>query len=108
MSPEQLEALADRAWRRRRRYAPERTGERPVYDALVRVRTGDADAIRADLERAIAEHAKHWRYGSTLRDGDGVQTVEYSVLLRKGRTRDSIRNAIYAQCGERAVGVEVL
>ena len=108
MSAEQLEALADRAWRRRRSYAPERTGERPTYNAVVRVRTGDADSIRADLERALELHAKRWRYGSTVQDGDGVQTMEYAVQLRKGRTRDGVREAIYARCGERAVGVEVL
>ena len=108
MSAEQLEALADRAWRRRRSYAPERTGERPTYNAVVRVRTGDADAIRADLERALELHAKRWRYGSTVQDGDGVLTMEYAVQLRKGRTRDVVREAIYARCGERAVGVEVL
>ena len=108
MSAEQLEALADRAWRRRRSYAPERTGERPTYNAVVRVRTGDADAIRADLERALELHAKRWRYGSTVSDGDGVLTMEYAVQLRKGRTRDVVREAIYARCGERAVGVEVI
>ena len=107
MSAEQLEALADRAWRRRRSYAPERTGERPTYNAVVRVRTGDAEAIRADLEKALELHAKRWRYGSTTRDGDGVLTMEYAIQLRKGRTRDGVREDIYARCGERAVGVEV-
>lgn len=108
MSPEQLDALAERAWRRRRRYAPERTSERPRIDAVLRIRTGDASMVRDEVERILDEHARRWRYGGTLRDEDGVQVVEYTIQLRKGRRRDALNTAVLERCGSRATSVEVL
>ena len=108
MSPEQLDALAQRAWRRRRRYAPERTGERPRVDAVLRVRTGDAAAVRDDVEQVLDEFAKRWRYGGNLRDEDGVHVLEYTVQLRKGRQREALNAAVLERCAGRTTSVEVL
>jgi hypothetical protein len=107
MSPEQLEALAERAERRRRRYAPERTDERRV-DAVIRIRTGDASAVRDDVETVLDQFARRWRYGGTLHEEDGVQVLEYTVQLRKGQRREALNGALLERCGARTTSVEVL
>lgn len=108
MSPEQLDALAERAWRRRRDYAPERTEERPRIDAVIRIRAGDAAAVREDVERLLDDHARRWRYGGIKRDDDGVEVLEYTIQLRKGRTRDELQAALLGRCGARTTSLEVL
>ncbi|HEU4564517.1 MAG TPA: hypothetical protein VFS05_07710, partial [Gemmatimonadaceae bacterium] len=96
MAPEQLDALADRAWRRRRRQAPDLPARIPRREALhlLRVRASDVDAARGALEPALAQQVKRWRYGGVVTDADGTQTVEYTVQLRKGVTRDAVVAAL--------------
>lgn len=82
MSPEQLEALADRAWRRRKRQAADgEEPEAPKFDSLLRVRTGDPDAVRTIASRVLDDTTEMWRYGGVVHEPDGTHVVEFGIAL---------------------------
>jgi len=99
MSAEQLQAVADRAWRRARRndpQAPDRDGRR---ESLLRVRTASVAEARRVVEPALDERVKRWRYGGVVHEADGMHVVEYVVLLRREEAPESLTAAL---CGELA------
>jgi hypothetical protein len=78
MTREQLEGVAERAWRRARE-----TGDgEPSAEVRLRVRTRDVAALRSAVEPRLQEYAKQWRSGAVTPHEDG-QVVEYHVQLRK-------------------------
>lgn len=93
LSPDQLEALADRAWRRRRRMAAKKrkggqstdefsTAETAVtapFDLLLRIHVRDADAARAGIDPLLTELFPRWRFGGVVHESDGTHWVEYGV-----------------------------
>jgi hypothetical protein len=82
MSPEQLDALADRAWRRRKRYAEDGDEiERPQFDSLLRIRTRDPEAVRHVATSVLDETTARWRFGNVIHETDGTHVVEYSVAF---------------------------
>ena len=97
MSPEQLDALADRAWRRRKRYASEGDDlERPEFDALLRVRTRDPETIRQRASQVLDETTARWRYGGVIHEDEGTHVVEFSVAMgdhRPAVLKTSLRHA---------------
>lgn len=86
MSPEQLEALADRAWRRRKRNDPDLADEdsvseqAPRYDKLLRLRTVDAEGARARCEPLFPSLFSQWKFLGSVREND-VRVLEYGVTL---------------------------
>ena len=69
MSAEQLDALADRAWRRRKRSTPElEVADRPDFDTLLRVTTTDIAAAKAAAEVVLREQIKRWRFGGVVHE----------------------------------------
>ena len=86
MSPDQLEALADRAWRRRMRNDPgvkkkeAEAAERPSYNRMLRVRTVDADLAREVCEPLFDSLFSEWKYLGSVREND-VRVLEYGVTL---------------------------
>ncbi|MGH7664538.1 MAG: DUF4956 domain-containing protein, partial [Gemmatimonadaceae bacterium] len=108
MSPEQLDALADRAWRRRRRAAPD-LDEEPVsaVDTLLRVRTTDAQAAKRDVELVLREQLSAWRPGGVVHESDGTHTVEYGIALTDGVTGQALSEAIRATGAPHVLGVEL-
>jgi hypothetical protein len=90
MSPEQLEVLADRARKRRRRLAEQigvaMTGElrRPRFDGTMRiVATGDPESLKPLVEPVLTGQAKQWWLeASTVADA-GRATLLYKVRLKK-------------------------
>ena len=85
MSPEQLEALADRAWRRRKRNEPdladgEATEERPHYERMLRVRTVDVERARAMIEPRFGGLFRHWKYLGSVKEND-LRVLEYGVTM---------------------------
>lgn len=82
MAPEQLEALADRAWRRRKRNAPEaQADERPEYSYMMRLRCRDADAAKTACEPHFDRLFTRWKYMGRVKEGDGIRVLEYGVTL---------------------------
>lgn len=87
MAPDQLEALADRAWRRRKRNAPEAGAEdRPEFSHMLRVRSRDADAARGACELHFDRLFVRWKYMGRVKEGDGVRVLEYGVTLAEDVT----------------------
>jgi len=80
MSREQLEGVAERAWRRAN--AVDEAPTAPPQDMRLRIRTADQAAMRRAIELRLQEYTKQWRVG-TIEQTDGVTVVEYHVQLRK-------------------------
>ena len=107
MSAEQLQAVADRAWRRARRndpQAPDREGRR---ESLLRVRTADVAAARRVVEPALDARVKKWRYGGVVHEADGTHVVEYVVLLRKDEAPEALTAALCDGLAPHVVAAEL-
>ncbi len=87
LAPEQLEALADRAWRRRKRNAPDAADdERPEYTHMLRVHTSDAEGARTACERSFPELFSRWKYMGKAKTPDGLRVLEFGVAMVDGVT----------------------
>jgi hypothetical protein len=86
LAPEQLEALADRAWRRRKRNDPDLaddesvTEELPEFERLLRIRAADVDRARVLCEPLFDGLFKAWKFLGTVKEFD-VRVLEYGVTL---------------------------
>ncbi|MHB1298780.1 MAG: DUF4956 domain-containing protein [Gemmatimonadaceae bacterium] len=86
LAPEQLEALADRAWRRRKRNDPDLadddavTEDLPEFDRLLRIRTADVDRARELCEARFATLFKGWKFLGTVKENES-RVLEYGVTL---------------------------
>ena len=91
MTPQQLDMVADRAWRRRRRLETDEASDEEAQkrDVLLRIKCKDTDATRIAIEHSFEEFLKKWRLGGVVHETDGTHFVEYAVQLKKGmRTTD--------------------
>jgi hypothetical protein len=85
LSSEQLEAIADRAWRRRKRNATEEqdTGEReapPAFENLLRIHTTDVEATRRSCEPRFNGFFARWKYMGSVQQDDW-RVAEYGVTF---------------------------
>ena len=85
MTREQLEGIAERAWRRA--HGPDDEG--PPTEVRLRIHTRDVTAMRAAVEPRLQECAKFWRAGPVT-SRDGVDVVEYVVHLKKKARPDDL------------------
>ena len=87
LAPEQLEALADRAWRRRKRNAPDAAeDERPDYTHMLRVHTSDTEGTRAACEPVFPDLFVRWKYMGKSKTPDGLRVLEYGIAMADGVT----------------------
>ncbi len=100
LPPTQLEALADRAWRRRKRAAPELDGLGKNADTLLRLRTTDVARLRPLIEPVLDARAKRVRYGGVVHEPDGVDWIEYRLGLKRSETADTVLTALREAGGE--------
>ena len=107
LAPAQLEALADRAWRRRKRAAPELDGLGKGGDTLLRLRTMDAARLRPLIEPVLDTHTKRVRYGGVAHEAGGVDWIEYRVRLKRSETADTLLRALRDAGGSLVEDVEV-
>lgn len=81
MTREQLEGVAERAWKR-----ANATGEEPTAGTdeqlRLRITTHDQAGMRRAVEMRLQEYTKQWRVGA-IEQSEGVTVVEYHVQLRK-------------------------
>jgi hypothetical protein len=85
MTREQLEGVAERAWKRARA-----TGDdEGTAEVRLRIRTADVSAMRAAVEPRLTDHTKLWRPGP-VSTRDGAQIVEYLVQLGKKSNPDEL------------------
>jgi Domain of unknown function (DUF4956) len=87
LAPEQLEALADRAWRRRKRNAPDAAqDERPDYTHMMRIYTTDPDGTRRVVEPELDALFTRWKYMGRVKDPGGIRILEYGIALSESVT----------------------
>jgi len=106
LSPEQLDALSERARKRREQAAPDAADEpEPNFDVLLRVRTGNAAQARLAVEPVLDSQLKKWRLSGVVPEADGV-VLEYAVRLRKKMTPNTLRDALQQIGSPHILGVE--
>lgn len=107
MTPEQLELVADRAWRRRRRFANDAVEDDDMQrrDVLLRLRTNDPDGSRVAVEALFDDFLKKWRYGGVVHEKDGTHVVEYAVQLKKTARSEELLDALNAK--SQVIGAEI-
>lgn len=80
LAPDQLEAVAQRAWRQRKRAGGDLTDDhRPLADYLLRVKVTDFDKAKAECESRFAGLFARWKYVGKDKEPDGTRIIEYSV-----------------------------
>ncbi len=104
MTQEQLEGVAQRAWKRAQMQAGD-AEESP--EVRVRIRTKDLAAMRRAVDPRLTENVKNWRIGA-IGDTDGVQTAEYHVQLKKKGTPDELLALLRASGSDQMLTVELL
>lgn len=110
MNPAQLDALADRAWRRRKKMNPEISDEtlKSKFDMLLRVHTSDPDSVRRLVEPVLRERLKHWRFSQVVHESESEHVVEFSMHIGKHSTPGDVLGAVEQAVGEVASHVEIL
>jgi hypothetical protein len=84
MAPEQLEALAERAWKRRQESEPDVGDEdKGRFDTTLSVHTDGTPAAREGVESVLERHAKRWHFKSAAGSPEGAQVLEYELHLKK-------------------------
>jgi hypothetical protein len=104
MTREQLEGVAQRAWKRAQ--ATDEGGAEPE-EIRVRLRTRDLNALRRAVDPRLTENAKTWRIGA-INERDGVHTAEYHVQLKKKTTPDELMALIRASGSDQLLNVELI
>jgi len=112
LAPDQLEAIADRAWRRRKRNAPDladddRSVTHEDYGSLLRIRTASPDTLRDAIEGEFPNLFRRWRFGDVLHEDDGLHTVEYAVELGSTVTPGVVSDTLRAVGGTHLVRLEL-
>jgi hypothetical protein len=108
LAPEQLEALAERAWKRRKRHAAEGEGaRRPEYSHLLRVRTTDADLCRQSVEPKFSELFTKWKYMGKTKEDEGIKVLEYGVVPHDTVTIGVVSDALRSVPTANVRGVEL-
>jgi len=107
MTPEQLELVADRAWRRRRKLETEEPDDEEMQrrDVLLQVKTKDPEGSRVEVEAVFDEFLKKWRVGGVVHEKDGTHIVEYAVQLKKTARSADLLDALNAKT--QVIGAEI-
>ena len=109
MSPEQLQALAQRARRRAGDGAldtPKPPKPPKPLNTVLRVQSPDPESARPQIEAVLADQAKAWRFAGVQRDAAGAAVLEYRLRLRKSVPAPVLTGELRARLGSRATGVE--
>jgi len=95
LAPEQLEALADRAWKRKKKMVNEEPdAPRHEFEGLLRVRCDNVDIARPLIENEFSGLFSKWKYMGAERAEDGTRTAEYGVDLADTVTRGVVSDVL--------------
>jgi len=108
MAPEQLEAVANRAWKRRRE-ADTGGGDEGHgrMDSTLQVRTSDSLAMRQTIEGLLERCAKRWQFQRTEGETGGEQVLTYALKLRKNIQPTAFVDEVRAAGGPLLVDIEL-
>jgi hypothetical protein len=107
MSADQLDALASRAWRRRRRHAPDDTVDQDDFGWVLRIRATDVDGAMQAAEALLGQYVKRWKFGSIVHESDGTALIEYAVHLKKSTVPALFCEAVQARGAAAVAGAEL-
>lgn len=107
MAPAQLEALADRAWRRRKETTDEHADDRTRFNTVLIVHTDGSHPAREKTEMLLGRHAKRWRFESASTGELGTQQLEYRLKLRKSVQPTWFMDEVRREGGTGVVDVEL-
>ena len=105
MSREQLEGVAEKAWKRAHESGSERS-ETPGESRL-RIRTGNVALLRQTLEPRLGSHVKSWRFAGAIPGSDGSEIVEYWVQIKKNGAPDELLKLVRAAGAPHITDAEV-
>lgn len=123
LSPDQLDALADRAWRRKKRMASRKkregaaTGEYSTsetaavtapFESLLRVHVDDPAQARTAVEPLLTELFPRWRYGGVVHEPDGTHWIEYGVALPEKLAPQQALYELRTRCASSVKKTELL
>ena len=105
MTRDQLEGVAERAWKRASTSTEE---DAPIMatDSRLRISTGDVAALRRSIEPRLQDFVKQWRFGSVTPTDDG-ELVEYILQLRKKTTPEDLIALVRAAGSVHVIDVEL-
>jgi hypothetical protein len=102
MTSEQLEGIAQRAWRRAREHSPDKV------ECRIRVRITEAIMIRPVLEARLDDMAKKWELAAVSESGDGITVIDYVVLPKKKSGPEELLALLRLAGGKHMVEAELL
>ncbi|CAN5916830.1 hypothetical protein BH11GEM1_BH11GEM1_01840 [soil metagenome] len=103
MTRDQLEGVAERAWRRAKANDDGTAGA--SEEACLRLRTGDVSAMRLVVEPKLQDYTRQWRMGAVTTAG-GVESVEYFLQLKKRTPPDELLSLIRAAASSHVLHAE--
>ena len=106
MTREQLEGVAERAWKRAHTSVDDM--DESSGEMMLRILTTDADSLRAAIEPRFSAHVKRWKLdeSGTTFDGDS-EIIQYSVKLKKKSTPEELEALVRAAASQWIDSVEV-
>jgi hypothetical protein len=107
LSPEQLDALTERAQRLRGKEPVGPGGNERPLDTVLRVFGADPEALRPAAELILASQAKAWRFGGMVAGENGARGVEYRLRLRRRVPAEALAAQLRDRLGPAAERVEL-
>jgi hypothetical protein len=107
MSREQLEGVAERAWRRAHGDLDSSSSKTPAAETRLRVRTLDVERMRHVVDPLLDDYAKEWEAGDVSIDGQGILTIEYVLEPKKSTDPEVLLALVRAACGDDLVEAEL-
>jgi hypothetical protein len=108
MTAEQLEGIAQRAWRRARQHDPESADAmQHTSEFCLRVITTDTGLTRPAVEKQLRDAAKEWKLGTITVQGDGATVLDYIVTPKKRTAPEDLVTLAKAVSGDELVDAEL-
>ena len=107
LSPEQLDALTERARRLRKKEAGGDTGNEKPLDAVLRVFGPEPEGLRPAAELILASQVKAWRFGGVVTGDNGARGIEYRLRLRRRVPASVLTAQLRERLGQAAERVEL-
>jgi hypothetical protein len=108
MTAEQLEGIAQRAWRRARQHDPESADAmQHTSEFCLRVVTTDTGVTRPAVEKQLRDAAKEWKLGTITVQGDGATVLDYIVTPKKRTAPEDLVTLAKAVSGDELVDAEL-
>jgi hypothetical protein len=108
MTSEQLEGIAQRAWRRAREHSPEGEERADKAECRIRVRITDAMITQPVLEARLDDASKKWSVAALSESGDGVTVIDYIVMPKKKSGPEELLALLRLAGGKHMVEAELL